>query len=468
MNKFLKNNWQAIILLILALLTHFLFLSYPAEVVFDEVYYEQFASDYFTHQYYFCNHPPLGKLIIAGFAGVFGFNGGLDLKNIGQMVGGAEMFALRFAPALFGVLFVLLIYFLILKLGLSKKVAFLGGFLVLFDNAILTQSRLAVIDIFLLFFGFLAMYFLLCYKDIKNNFRRKYVFLGLSAISAALSFSVKWTGLAFLALIVVYLLYELFIKDRKNILLKIVIITALPFLTYYSVFLIHFGILTKTGPGDAFMSQGFLKTLEGNRVPESVKPSSQWQKFVELNTTMYATHANMTATHPYSSKWQEWPLDRRPIWYWSKSVGDKVGNIHLLGNPIIWWSVLLAVIYCISSLTFRNFRKKLPAVVYFLIFGYFFNLLAFIFIGRVVFIYHYLPSLVAGILLLSILFDKILNNEDGRNIMGLSKKDSNAIYIGFLIFVFLVFILLSPLTYGFMIPSGINSNYGSFLNLLLN
>ncbi len=468
MNNFLKNNWPFFILLVLAILTRFLFLNYPAEVVFDEVYYEQFASDYFTHQYYFCNHPPLGKLIIAGSAGILGFNGGLDLKKIGQPVGGTEMFALRFAPALFGVLFVLLIYFLILKLGLSKKVAFLGGFLVIFDNAILTQSRFAVIDIFLLFFGFLSMYFLLYYKDIKNNFRKKYLFLALAVFSATLSFSIKWTGLTFFALILIFLLYELFQKNKKDILIKLVIILALPFLTYYSIFMVHFGLLYKTGPGDAFMSREFLKTLDGNQIPEKVKPASQWQKFIELNKTMYSTHANMTATHPYSSKWQQWPLDKRPIWYWSKKTSNMVGNIHLLGNPIIWWSVLLAVVCCVSSLALKGFRKKIPSVIYFLLLGYFMNLLAFIFIGRVVFIYHYLPSLVAGILILSILFDKLLNNGVEKNILGLSQKGSRAIYFGLLILVFIAFVFLSPLTYGFLIPADINSYYGGFLNFLLN
>lgn len=468
MSKFLKRDWYVITLLVLAILTRFLFLSYPAEVVFDEVYYEQFASDYYTHQYYFCNHPPLGKLIIAGFAGLFGFNGGLDLKNIGQAVRGTEMFALRFAPALFGVLFVLLIYFLILKLGMSKKAAFLGGFLVLCDGAILTQSRLAVIDIFLLFFGFLAMYFLLCYRDPQNSFRRKYIFLGLVAVSVALAFAVKWTALSFFAILLVYLIYEFFRKSKKGILLKIAIITILPFLTYYFVFLIHFGLLYKTGSGDAFMRPEFLKTLSGNQIPDSVKPSSSWQKFTELNTIMYATHAGMVATHPYSSTWQQWPFNKRPIWYWNKNAGDMVGNINLLGNPVIWWSVLIVVAYTLVAVTFKDFRKKIPSVIYFLLFGYFLNLFAFIFIGRVVFIYHYFPSLIVGILIVAVLFDKFINNDEGRNILGLSQRDSRAIYFAFLFFVFAAFIILSPLVYGFMISSQTNEMYGNFINFLLN
>ena len=33
---------------------------------------------------------------------------------------------------------------------------------------------------------------------------------------------------------------------------------------------------------------------------------------------MYFYNSTLKATHPYSSKWYQWPLNKRPIWYWSK------------------------------------------------------------------------------------------------------------------------------------------------------
>ncbi|MFN7088533.1 MAG: phospholipid carrier-dependent glycosyltransferase [Candidatus Paceibacteria bacterium] len=49
----------------LGLITRFLFIWNPPEVVFDEVHFGKFLYAYFTGEYYFDIHPPLGKLILA-------------------------------------------------------------------------------------------------------------------------------------------------------------------------------------------------------------------------------------------------------------------------------------------------------------------------------------------------------------------------------------------------------------------
>jgi len=201
MGKFLKNNWPPLVLAALSFLTRFLFLAHPPEQVFDEVYFQGFAKNYFSGQYYFDIHPPLGKLVIYFFAYLLGF------RN--QAASTADFFVLRFPAAFFGALFVLLVYYLILKMGLSKKAAFLGAALVLLDNAILVQSKLTLIDIFLLFFGFFSLYLLFWFKSAPQGSKKAYLFLALSATSAALSSSVKWTGLSFLAIVGLFFLMML-------------------------------------------------------------------------------------------------------------------------------------------------------------------------------------------------------------------------------------------------------------------
>ncbi len=105
MKDYFKKNWQLWILILLAIATRFLFLDYPAEVVFDEVHFGKFVSAYFTHNYYFDIHPPLGKMLIAGFANIAGFNLGNEdpekiFEHIGGQFGTRELFILRFLPAL--------------------------------------------------------------------------------------------------------------------------------------------------------------------------------------------------------------------------------------------------------------------------------------------------------------------------------------------------------------------------------
>src|SRR3990170_8088900 len=130
----MKKYLPLIIILVLAFLTRFAFLSSPAEVVFDEVHFGKFVASYFNHQYYFDIHPPLGKLLIAEFAKITGLNLNFDFSRIGETFDAYQLFILRFMPAFFGALFVILIYLIARALGLSKKAGFLAPWLVLFHN----------------------------------------------------------------------------------------------------------------------------------------------------------------------------------------------------------------------------------------------------------------------------------------------------------------------------------------------
>ena len=73
------HKWIIIIILIASIAVHFTFFGYPSETVFDEVHFGKFVSGYYTGEYYFDIHPPLGKLMIAGFAKLF------DLPSGGWM-----------------------------------------------------------------------------------------------------------------------------------------------------------------------------------------------------------------------------------------------------------------------------------------------------------------------------------------------------------------------------------------------
>jgi len=166
---------------------------------------------------------------------------------------------------------------------------------------------------------------------------------------------------------------------------------------------------------------------------------------------MYKYNAGIKAEHPNASKWSEWPLGEKPIWYWVKYLDGKVANIYFIGNPLTWWIVLISVLSGLFLITLKRFRKRLSPLIYFLIFSYFINLIPFIFVSRVSFLYHYLPALTFGILILVFLYDKLF------------KKISNFFYFGFLVAVFLIFLFLAPITYGFPI----SSNFYQIYNLLI-
>ena len=262
----MKEKLPLIILLVLALATRFIFLAYPAEVVFDEVHFGKFVSAYFTNEYYFDIHPPLGKLAIAGFAKLLDFNPDIGFEKIGEAANAYTLFILRFLPALLGSLFVLIIYQLVIVLGGSKKAAFLAGLLIVFNNAFLVESKFILVDNFLFFFGFLAILLFLISRKRENAFR-KYLFYFSSIICSSLAFSIKWTGLSFLGVILLFTLFDFLkkvsLKGLFEIFVKTFFLIILFIFIYALPFVFHFKLLTLSGPGDAFMSQDFQRTLVG-------------------------------------------------------------------------------------------------------------------------------------------------------------------------------------------------------------
>ena len=64
----MTNKKLVLIILALSIATHFAFFGHPNETVFDEVHFGKFVSGYYTGEYFFDIHPPLGKLIITGLS----------------------------------------------------------------------------------------------------------------------------------------------------------------------------------------------------------------------------------------------------------------------------------------------------------------------------------------------------------------------------------------------------------------
>ena len=85
---------------------------------------------------------------------------------------------------------------------------------------------------------------------------------------------------------------------------------------------------------------------------------------------MYDYHDTLKATHPYSSKWWEWPIDYVPIAYFyqdhRKDHNDPNGccvyEITSLPNPVILWFGLLCVPW-VAVLAWRERNKGYALIV---------------------------------------------------------------------------------------------------------
>ena len=415
-----KHKGHLLIILALSITVHFAFFGQPNETVFDEVHFGKFVSGYYTGEYYFDIHPPLGKLMIAGFAKIVDFEPEYNFTEIGKEFPDKKYLALRFLPAVASTLLPLIIYLLILELGMSRMAAFAGALLIVFDNALLTQSRLILLDPFLLLFGFTSLLF---------YFKKKYL---LMAFFVGLAISIKWTGLSFIALPILIEAVKT-VKILKTA-IKLTIVSFMAVLRlasfflisltiYFGVFALHFALLPNPGSGDAFMKPGFRE----NNVIKNIR---------DLNVEMYRSNQRLAASHPYSSQFYTWPLMTRPIYYW---VSEN-SRIYFFGNPIIWWSSTAAVLILLLLRLLRlNLNSNFST---FLLSGYFLNLLPFIGVKRVMFLYHYLTALIFAVLILCYLIDKIHSISSGQD------KNSRKIFTGIIIISIIAFLFFAPLSYG--------------------
>lgn len=480
MKTFFKRSWPFLLLAALSFTIHFAFLSYPAQVVFDEVHFGKFVAGYFTHQYFFDIHPPLGKLMIAGFAKIAHVNPVFSFEKIGEDIPGSILFWLRFLPAFFGSLFVLFFSWLAYLTSRSKKIALIAGFLILLDNAFLVQSKFILVDIFLVSFEILTFCFFFLWQRQKSFSARWFSYLVLTAFFFGLTISIKWTGLATISIIGVVLFTKIFSKklaiylssplvshpeqgegsaidssasttlglrttkwtSLKESLTGMFFLLLIGLIIYLIPFYLHFKLLPNPGSGDAFMSNNFQIELKYGR--ENVdQPLSFAEKFIELNKAMLFANASITSEHPFGSRWYSWPIGRKPVYYWNQdrieAFPDWKARIYLSGNLFLWW----LAIFCLLLVTLKSFtrkdRQQISPVFFIFILAYLTNLLPFMLIKRVAFLYHYLLPVTFAILLTSFLLGNLLPKH-------------KRIFILIIMLIFLSFIIIAPLSYGWPIP----------------
>jgi dolichyl-phosphate-mannose-protein mannosyltransferase len=271
-----------IIITALAVVSRFWGISHPNEVVFDEVHFGKFASYYLEKTYFFDVHPPFGKLLFALMGWLVGYDGHFHFENIGDsyIANKVPYVAFRAMPALLGSLTVTVTYLIMWESGYSLPACIVAAGLVLLDNAHIGQTRLILLDATLV----LAMACsLLCYikfyKLRHESFSRKWwKWLILTGFALSCDISTKYVGLfAFITIgsAVIIDLWDLLNVNRKGGALSLPDFTKhltarafgliiMPFLFYLFWFQVHFAILTRSGPGDDFMSPEFQETLSDN------------------------------------------------------------------------------------------------------------------------------------------------------------------------------------------------------------
>lgn len=346
--------------------------SFRNGTYFDEIYHPRTAYEMMEGVWpYEITHPPLGKAII----------------SLGIRLFGMTPFGWRFMGVFFGILMLPILYAFLKKMFRYTASAVCGTAIFAFDFMHYTQTRLATIDTYAVFFilmMYLFMYFWLT-EDTESP-KKRLLWLALSGLSFGLGAASKWSCFyAGAGLGVIWLIYWItrFAREKKFALLAFVenavwcvlFFVALPCLIYYVSYYSY-------GISQGMSGLGMLFRKEYAKI------------VIDNQTYMWNYHSDLVATHPYASMWHQWLVDARPILYYLEYFDD--GTKSLFGafsNPLVAWGGLTAM----GGMVWLAIREKDNRAIFILL-GYLANLLPWVAVNRLTFAYHYFPCTVFLIL----------------------------------------------------------------------
>jgi dolichyl-phosphate-mannose--protein O-mannosyl transferase len=369
---------------LLAGVLRFVRLDLPAGRIFDEVYYScdaqnliRFGVEHATQANTpedatlsakclptgtgsFVVHPPLGKWLIALGLRLFGTN------EVGW----------RFAAAVAGTLTVLVVVRVGRRMTGSTLLGCLAGLLLALDGLHFVQSRVAMLDIFLVLFTTSAF---ACLVVDRDQVRRRLAAtaddvltgrgpsLGLrpwrlaAGISLGCALATKWSALYYVAaLLLLTFAWEVGARRTAGLrapvratltgsavpgLLALVVLPAAVYtLSWIGWFASDIGWDRNWAEDNPSASFGFL--------PDALR--SWWHYHVEI----YGFHSNLSAKHTYQSHPIGWLLLARPVSYYYPQglVAGQMGcaaetcsrEVLAIGTPAIWWAsipMLLALLW---------------------------------------------------------------------------------------------------------------------------
>ncbi|HDS45909.1 MAG TPA: phospholipid carrier-dependent glycosyltransferase [Methanomicrobia archaeon] len=367
---------------------------------FDEMYFVRTAEEHLNlEEPYEWTHPPLGKLIIA--AGIASF--------------GMSPFGWRILGVIAATAMIPLIFVFGKRLFKSALAGFFAAFLLTFDFLHFTLARLAIGEIYLLLFSILMFYFAFDYFEKRANAlvttaeaqnSRAAHSLFLALLCFGLCFAVKWIAIFGLVAVLILLLInnrrlnQPLLRDARVVLAGLCAAVAIYIAAYIPYMLsgeghglidlhhlpVYLGYLSE------YLTQGTITVLPTDSLT-----------FFDLQLRMFGYHAGIEATHPYSSPWWSWPLLLKPLWLYANWFDGMVSTIVLMGNPVLWWGSIpaltaLGIILIRTVLKRRADERTFPLL--FILIPFLIQWLGFIFISRILFIYHFtanLPFLVFAV-----------------------------------------------------------------------
>lgn len=353
----------------------FAHLGTPRGLVFDEVYYAHDSWDLLLHGVELNNtntgpgfvvHPPIAKWMIAFGEWLFDRHGTV---LIGGHVYPAGAFGWRFSAAVVGTLAVLILARTARRMFRSTLLGALAGLLLALDGLEFVQSRVSMLDIFLLFWVVAAFGCLVVDRDDgRQRLARRMPAGGTEAgglgwrpwrlaagLCIGLAFASKWNGVLFLPpFLLLSVGWDVGARRiagcaqpwrsalRHDTLPAIGAFLLLPGAVYVASYTGWFLAGGRWAwdhdryvhPGQSTLAHA-LAVLHG---------------WVTYQRQMLHFHDTLTAGHPYLSTPLGWIVLARPVAYFYSGTASTCGarscaqEVLSVGTPAIWWASIPALV----------------------------------------------------------------------------------------------------------------------------
>ncbi|MGJ3253392.1 MAG: phospholipid carrier-dependent glycosyltransferase [Elainellaceae cyanobacterium] len=463
-------------------------------LVFDEIYYVTFASDYFKGIPTFGGHPPFSfyPVAIAIWIAQHTPIGDGDIKNglAGMML---SPISYRWLNAVVGACLPVAVAGLAYQITHRRRYALIAALLVALDGMFLVDSRYALNNNYLILFGVLGHQCALRGVN-QSTFRGQSLSLSLSGIFFGLSVAVKWNGLGFL--LGLYLCW-LLIKGRQG---YQALVTRLSSINRSQIHYLRnhrppnnqSNHLFSPIVGLARLNIGHVLLYLG-AIP-MLSYLLSWIPFMRLDPSIsfwdwqgeiirYHSDVGGMEAHPYCSPWYSWPVMWRPIAYFYRTAhgihdpppiigpplpagfASIVYDVHAMANPVLLWLSTAAMLLIIgmlirySWLGVRRSRLTQPLIRWFptLQFGsaspqsttasgwvavylgvnYLANWLPWMLSSRCTFFYHYMEAMTFAILAIAWFIDRWFHSRPSHRIAGIAALSLIAIAFVFWLPVYL-------------------------------
>src|SRR3989338_1195978 len=442
------------IILAVSYFTYFKGYDYPPSVFWDENYHIASAQKYLRGLMFMEPPPPLGKLFVALGEYIIHPNSNIAKSELHKFTqtdyikdfpADYSFAGMRFFSALFAWLSAIVFFYILYFISKNPHTSLLFSSLYIFENALITHSRAAMLEGSHLFFILLAiLYFVYLVQKLSRKTLLNYFVLG---ILVGLAVSIKATG-AITAFLFPFLFFLDFkyqgstlISKRVLDVCKKMIIKGLFFAAGFAaifslIWFVHFSL------GTFAQNDKFYKASEEYKeiMVKGLTSDPKYFPTMLKDNLVYMANYNKGVPKLDVCKPDEngsyplvWLVGDKSINYrWEKS-GDGVRYMYLQVNPLTWFlglaGIILSLILIIGQIVFKNPVKNKNLFYFITTFAalYVIYMAIMLRIDRVMYLYNYFIPLLFSFILAFLVFNYIFEEK----IAAKSKK----LYIGLFVMI---------------------------------